>query len=165
MAQASAVFNTTAVKGEILFHQRKNGVLIEGTFSKLPAGKHGFHIHKAGDLRGDGCKLACDHWHKGGPTTHGGPPTSKEARHTGDLGNLEMKGSTLEVEHFLRKVTVDELFGRSLIVHADEDDYGKGDHEDSKTTGHSGARIACAVIGRTLEGCKASSTRKNKNRK
>lgn len=165
MAQASAVFDTSAVKGEILFYQRKNGVLIEGTFSKLPPGKHGFHIHKAGDLRGEGCKLACDHWHKGGQTIHGGPPTSKEARHTGDLGNIEMKGPTLDVEYFLRKVTVDELFGRSLIVHADEDDYGKGDHEDSKTTGHSGARIACAVIGRTLEGCKPSSTRKNKNRK
>lgn len=165
MAQASAVFNTSTVKGEVLFYQRQNGVVLKTTFTKLPPGKHGFHIHKAGDLRGDGCKLACDHWHKGAATIHGGPPSSKGSRHTGDLGNIEMKGSKVEIEYFLRKVSVEELYGRSVIVHADEDDYGKGDHEDSKTTGHSGARIACAVIGRTLESCNPSSTRKNKSKK
>jgi Cu-Zn family superoxide dismutase len=39
-----------------------------------------------------------------------------------------------------------------VIVHADPDDYGKGGEEDSLTTGHAGARIACAIIGR-LKGC------------
>lgn len=180
MAHAIALFNTPKVVGEVLLYQRKNGVVIKATFTKLPPGKHGFHIHKAGDLRGEGCKGACDrtasrslsttdcsrccdHWHKGQSTVHGGPPSSNAARHTGDLGNLEMKGSEpLEIEYFLRKVTVEELYGRSIIVHADEDDYGKGEHEDSNTTGHSGARIACAIIGRTLEGCVAKSTRKLK---
>jgi Cu-Zn family superoxide dismutase len=37
--------------------------------------------------------------------------------------------------------------GRSIIIHEDEDDLGLGNKEDSKTTGHSGARIACSVIG------------------
>ena len=157
-ASAVCVFRSDTVKGDVLFFQRKNGVLIQSTFTKLPAGKHGYHIHRAGDLRGDGCKLACDHWHKGPPTVHGGPTSTKH--HTGDLGNIEKTNETLE--HFLRNVTVDELYGRSLIVHQDEDDLGKGDHEDSKTTGHSGARIACAIIGRTSESCEAK-TRKKKN--
>jgi Cu-Zn family superoxide dismutase len=43
---------------------------------------------------------------------------------------------------------VEDLWGRSVIVHADPDDLGKGPFEDSPTTGHSGARIACAVFGR-----------------
>jgi Cu-Zn family superoxide dismutase len=43
---------------------------------------------------------------------------------------------------------VEDLWGRSAIVHADEDDLGLGDHEDSGTTGHSGARIGCAIFGR-----------------
>ena len=164
MVQAVAVFDTTNVVGEVLFLQRKNGVVLKATFTKLPPGKHGFHIHKAGDLRGPGCKLACDHWHKGRATAHGGPPSEKTQgqRHTGDLGNLELKGSIpLEVEYFLRTVTVEELYGRSIIVHADEDDYGKGNHEDSQTTGHSGARIACAIIGRTAS---AEATRKLKRK-
>lgn len=158
-ASAVCVFDTPGVKGEVLFLQRKNGIVVQSTFTKLPPGKHGYHIHKAGDLRGEGCHLACDHWHKGIVTDHGGPPTMKGPRHTGDLGNIEGTGT---VEHFLRGVTAEELLGRSLIVHADPDDLGKGSHEDSKTTGHSGARIACAIIGRTLEGCTAGSTRKNR---
>ena len=39
------------------------------------------------------------------------------------------------------------IIGRGLIIHADEDDCGMTDHSDSKTTGNSGKRIACAVIG------------------
>ena len=32
-------------------------------------------------------------------------------------------------------------------MHADEDDLGRGKFEDSKITGHAGARLACGVIG------------------
>jgi Cu-Zn family superoxide dismutase len=52
----------------------------------------------------------------------------------------------------LAGVRVEDLWGRSVIVHADPDDYGRGGEIDSHTTGHSGARIACAIIGR-LKGC------------
>jgi Cu-Zn family superoxide dismutase len=45
------------------------------------------------------------------------------------------------------KFTVMEIIGRSIIIHQDEDDLGKGNFDDSHTTGHSGARIACSVIG------------------
>lgn len=159
---AVAVLRESQVVGDVVFSQRKGGVFIEAVFTRLPPGLHGFHIHKAGDLRGEGCKGACDHWHRGAATQHGGPPGHKGARHTGDLGNLEMKQGQDELRktYFLKGVRVEELYGRSLIVHADEDDYGRGPHEDSKTTGHSGARIACAVIGRQ-KGC-LSTTRKHK---
>jgi Cu-Zn family superoxide dismutase len=66
---------------------------------------------------------------------------------------------TLRISYFLKHVTLEELYGRSVIVHEDEDDYGKGSHEDSQTTGHSGARIACAVIGR-MDCSSAMNTRK-----
>jgi Cu-Zn family superoxide dismutase len=48
----------------------------------------------------------------------------------------------------LSDVKLSDLYGRSMIVHADPDDLGQGSAPDSKTTGASGARIACAVIGR-----------------
>ena len=165
MSEAVAVFLGPKVVGDVVFRQRRNGVVVIAHFTALPPGKHGFHIHKAGDLRGEGCKAACDHWHKGGPTEHGGPPSHNGPRHTGDLGNVEIKENRTDYkkEYFLRDVTVTELYGRSLIVHADGDDFGKGGHEDSLTTGHSGARLACVIIGRVMPSCKASNvTRKNK---
>jgi Cu-Zn family superoxide dismutase len=148
MEKAVAVFNSRSVKGTVLFTNRKNGLYIEAEFTQLSKGLHGFHIHKAGDLRGEGCKLACDHYHKGPPCNHGGPPGSKarNERHTGDLGNVTVGRYT----YTLHDITVSDILGRSVIIHADEDDYGLGEKEDSHTTGHSGARIGCAVIGRVL---------------
>lgn len=147
--EAVAVFATRSVKGEVVFKQRKGGVEVNATFTQL-VGNHGFHIHKAGDLRGEGCKGACDHYHIGPPQHHGGPPQTRSGhekkgeRHTGDLGNVT-EGS---YRYVLKDVLVEDLFGRSVIIHADEDDYGLGGFDDSLTTGHSGKRIACAVIGR-----------------
>lgn len=160
MASAVAVFNGPDVVGTVEFIQRKSTVLVNAVFTMLPPGLHGFHIHRAGDLRGEGCKGACDHWHKGTTTTHGGPPGSRGARHTGDLGNIQLSDNSYTFQ--LKNVHVNELYGRSLIVHADPDDYGKGGHEDSHTTGHSGARIGCAIIGR-CGGCETNKTRKTKN--
>ena len=149
MKQLVAVFATDAVQGEVLCTQlNPHKVVIVATFTRLPPGDHGFHIHKAGDLRGEGCKLACDHFHKGPPSIHGGPPNSRGPRHTGDLGNIDLS-KRATYTYILPNLTLDELVGRSFIVHADPDDLGKGDFPDSKTTGHSGTRIACAVIGRT----------------
>jgi len=150
-AQAVAVFNTRSVKGDVSFTNKGASILVEAVFTKLPPGEHGFHIHKAGDLRGEGCKGACAHFHKGSqPGTHGGPPGSKGLRHTGDLGNISSPGT---YKYTIRNLSAEELFGRSLIVHEDADDLGLGDEADSLTTGHSGRRIACAVIGRTMESC------------
>jgi len=144
--QAVAVFSGPDVVGTVEFIQRKSTVLVNAAFTTLPPGQHGFHIHRAGDLRGEGCKGACDHWHKGPNTNHGGPPGTRGQRHTGDLGNISLSESPYTFQ--LKNVHVEDLYGRSVIVHADPDDYGKGGHEDSHTTGHSGARIGCAIIGR-----------------
>lgn len=154
VGQAVAVFDTRSVKGDVVFTNTRNGVVVVATFTQLPGGEHGFHIHRAGDLRGEGCKAACDHWHIGPPADHGGPPGSTGPRHTGDLGNVAMPSGrlTLTKEYTLKGVKCEDLLGRSVIVHADPDDLGKGVHADSKKTGHSGKRIACAVIGRA-EGC------------
>ena len=150
MSSAVAHFpekSPSGVSGNVIFEDSEQGCIVRAYFSHLPPGEHGFHIHKAGDLRGEGCKHACDHYHKGPPAVHGGPPGSKEPRHTGDLGNISK--APFYKMYILENVTVEELYGRSVIVHADQDDLGKGPFEDSKTTGHSGARIACSIIGRS----------------
>jgi Cu-Zn family superoxide dismutase len=145
---AVAVFpGQNGVFGDVVFHETPTGVSVHASFSALPHGEHGFHIHSAGDLRGQGCKGACDHYHVGPPSNHGGSPSHPGQRHTGDLGNIV--GPSFSKRYFLRSVRIADLYGRSVIVHQDPDDLGKGNQEDSLTTGHSGKRIACAVIGRS----------------
>jgi len=146
---AVAVFNTNRVTGEVVFRNRFSGVIVSVSFTKLPPGEHGFHIHKGGDLRGLGFMGLCSHFHVGEPKNHGGPPGVTGDRHTGDLGNVRLGPSgKFEEQYYLHNVKVEDLYGRSVVVHADPDDYGKGGKEDSLKTGNSGARIACAIIGR-----------------
>jgi Cu-Zn family superoxide dismutase len=152
---AVAVFKEPTIQGDIVFIEKQGGVEVRATFTKVPAGLHGLHIHKAGDLRGEGCKGACEHFDLTG-SDHGGAPGSVGERHTGDLGNIQ--GPRDSKRYFLKKVYLENLYGRSVIVHEDEDDLGKGTHEDSKTTGHSGKRIGCAIIGRVS--CHTNKTRK-----
>lgn len=149
MNAAIAVFNTPAIQGEAIATPERRGSRLRVTIKKLPRGKHGFHIHKAGDLRGPGCAGACSHYHRGRIVRHGGRPGTRRARHSGDLGNIQKRGRTnAYYNYFLPGVKPSMLWGRSLIIHADEDDLGRGLHADSGTTGHSGARIGCAVFGR-----------------
>lgn len=141
-----AVFRTEDVIGEAIAIESSNGCVLRATFEKLPPGKHGFHIHEAGDLRAAGCAGACAHWNIGTPKTHGDRPGREtKERHTGDLGNVEV-GS---YKYILEGVKPEDLWGRTLVVHEDEDDLGHGSFEDSPITGHSGSRIACAIFGRS----------------
>jgi superoxide dismutase, Cu-Zn family len=159
---AVAVFRTDKIYGDVVVNNYRDGVKVKANFSKLPPGKHGFHIHKAGDLRGEGCQGLCEHYDVSN-NKHGGSPEHGGERHTGDLGNIELKNGSFEKEYYIRDISVRDLWGRSIIVHDDEDDLGKGPFEDSKVTGHSGARIGCAIFGRTA--CtkpKLNKTRKNK---
>ena len=41
----------------------------------------------------------------------------------------------------------DSIIGRAVVCHKDNDYFGKGGFEDSKTTGQAGARLAWGVIG------------------
>lgn len=81
---------------------------------------------------------------------HGGP--SDATRHHGDLGNITADNDGVAKIDLVDKVIkldgAHSIVGRAIVCHAGEDDLGRGGHDDSKTTGHAGARVACGVIGR-----------------
>jgi Cu-Zn family superoxide dismutase len=136
-------------KGIVMFKQTsfEAPTTIEGKFTGLKKNaKHGFHIHEYGDLS-QGCTTAGAHYNPFGKT-HGGHDDAE--RHVGDLGNLESneKGEAYYKQNnpLISLSGKYSVLGRSCVVHADEDDLGRGSFPDSKTTGHSGARIACGVI-------------------
>lgn len=80
---------------------------------------------------------------------HGGP--SDEVRHAGDLGNVEAGDdgvAKVDIKDCQISLSGERnIIGRTVVVHADPDDLGKGGHELSKTTGNAGARSGCGVIG------------------
>ena len=120
---------------------------VSGEFKGMKPGLHGFHVHQFGNLL-DGCKTAGPHYNPHG-VQHGGP--DDEIRHNGDLGNVEAvadgTGKYYRMDQLVTLYGQHSVLGRTCVLHADEDDLGKGGHELSLTTGNAGARIACGVIG------------------
>jgi len=138
----------SGVTGVVKFVQPEGGkTTVHAVVKGLSAGKHGFHVHEFGNLT-EGCKTAGAHFN---PTKvdHAGP--FDEKRHVGDMGNIESDGKNDAIlvyeDPVISLVGEHSIIGRSVVVHADEDDLGRGNFPDSKTTGHAGARLACGVIG------------------
>jgi len=148
---AIAVIDGKKVKGTVRFTEdlQSDTVVIDIDISGLKKNaKHGFHIHECGDMS-EACESMCAHFNPYG-VDHGGKDS--KTRHVGDLGNLvtDKKGKVnYQIRDYMIKLrgTKCNIVGRGLIVHEDEDDCGMTDHPLSKTTGNSGKRIACAVIG------------------
>ena len=143
--QASAALEPTqgnTVRGNVAFRQEADGrVRIIAEVSGLTPGEHGFHVHENGDCSAPDASSAGGHFNPHN-TEHG--KAGEGVHHAGDLPSLHadadgnakldvlLDGIELSGEH--------TIVGRSLIVHADPDDF------ISQPTGNSGARVACAVI-------------------
>ena len=131
------------VSGEVLLSERSGGVYVEAVVNNLPPGKHGFHIHEKGSCADSG-KAAGDHFNPD-HVTHGDIVKDGITHaHPGDMGNIEAnaKGKGI-LKIFLPGASLTEgkylLIGKSMIVHAKEDDF-------SQPVGNAGDRIGCGVI-------------------
>ncbi|QWO71649.1 superoxide dismutase [Orgyia pseudotsugata single capsid nuclopolyhedrovirus] len=138
------------VHGQVYFEQNApdDALRITGYLLNLPRGLHGFHVHEFGDTS-NGCTSAGEHFNPFNQD-HGAP--NAFVHHVGDLGNVESAGfnSLTDVNITSDSMTLygpNSVLGRSLVVHADRDDLGLTDHPLSKTTGNSGGRLACGIIG------------------
>lgn len=121
--------------------------LVSYVLQGLTPGNHGLHVHRYGDLT-KGCTSTCDHYNPTG-SKHGGPKGAR--RHRGDLGNIYVDRDGNSRQTIECDVRVEEIVGRALVLHADEDDLGTGGTKESETTGSAGARIDCGIIGISKE--------------
>uniref|UniRef100_C1C2E3 Superoxide dismutase [Cu-Zn] n=1 Tax=Caligus clemensi TaxID=344056 RepID=C1C2E3_CALCM len=151
MVKAICVLKGEKVNGTVFFNQEKEGseVHVTGELSGLSEGLHGFHVHEFGDLT-NGCTSAGPHLNVDG-CSHGAPSDPKGSRHTGDLGNLTAGTDGIAKvdlkDSFISLCGPNAILGRTMVIHAEKDDLGKGGHELSASTGNAGARSACGVIG------------------
>uniref|UniRef100_A0AAV1VIE9 superoxide dismutase n=1 Tax=Peronospora matthiolae TaxID=2874970 RepID=A0AAV1VIE9_9STRA len=117
--------------------------IITGELSGLSPGKHALHVNIFGDISQPGGVF--NPFGK----THGAH--TDDERCVGSLGNIDVTSdgrAKVHVEDALVKlIGPHSIIGRSLAVHANEDDLGKGGHDLSLQNGNAGAITAFGVVG------------------
>lgn len=148
MKQAVAVIQPTAghsVRGVVTFTRKESGVRVKARVEGLqPGQKHGFHLHRFGDLRSADGTSAGGHFDPEG-TNHHDRPNADEPHHAGDLGNLKANDTGVATySRVIENIAVvghdSPVVGRAVVVHAEPDDFGQ-------PTGNAGPRIGVGVIG------------------
>lgn len=130
--------------GEVTFKYVEGVMLISGTVRGVEPGPHGFHVHEVGDCSAPDASSAGGHFAPDGDP-HGSPDSINEKHHVGDLGNIVANDDGVaDIDISDAEMTLDagpkSVLGRSVIVHAGEDDFV------SQPSGDAGPRIACGII-------------------
>lgn len=135
--------SASQVSGSVTFSERGSTVNGHVELAGLaPNSMHGFHVHEKGDCSAADASSAGGHFNPGG-TMHGS--VTAAVHHAGDLPSLSADGSGhVRTDFVLTGVTLSpgptSIIGRSVIVHANPDDY------TSQPAGNSGPKVACGVI-------------------
>lgn len=133
--------------GTIEAEDTTDGLTLTPDLTGLPPGEHGFHVHQNPDC-GPGMKdgqpvaglAAGGHWDPENTGKHLGPGGGG---HKGDLPRLAVANDgTATAPMTVPGLSVADLEGRSLMIHAGGDNYS----DEPKPLGGGGARIACGVV-------------------
>ena len=130
--------------GRVRFTEVPEGLRVVADFTGLtPGAKHAIHLHEFGDISADDGSAAGGHYN---PQNHPHGAPEAEHHHAGDLGNLTADASgNAHYELVAKGLSLCcgplPVIGRSVIVHAKEDDL------TSQPAGNAGPRIAQGVIG------------------
>lgn len=131
------------ISGTVQFYQTGRGVLVRADISGLPhsdipcGGRiFGFHIHKGADCGGNMDDPFAD------AMSHYNPNGCEHPYHAGDLPPLFGNGGFALSVFLTNRFSVDEILGRTVIIHDKPDDF------TTQPSGNSGTKIACGVIRR-----------------
>lgn len=131
------------VRGLVLFREMDaDHVMVQARVSGLqPHSVHGFHVHELGTCASPDGQSAGGHFNPD-RTVHG---PQDAAHHAGDMPSLKADANGVADQKFiLTGVSLSPgphgIDGRSVIVHADPDDF------KTQPTGNAGARLACGVV-------------------
>jgi len=132
----------STVSGTVSFQTVGQKVRVEARVAGLTPGEHGFHVHEAGDCSAPDASSAKGHFNPAAKPHgyHGGAE-----HHAGDMPNLvaDASGNAIvsgEVSMLSLGSDANSIVNRSVVIHADPDDY------KSQPAGNSGKRVACGTI-------------------
>ena len=122
------------LQGKILFYPVNSMVLVCASVYGFPNDKssfHGFHIHDGSSCSGDALANTKRHYN---------PGNQLHPFHAGDLPPLLSCSVIAYMEVLTNRFTVEEVLGKTVVIHSDSDDFL------SQLSGDSGEKIACGVI-------------------
>ena len=124
------------IKGNTLFYQMEDGVLVATEVKGLPNNNRvfGFHIHSGKSCSGNINDSFAD------AKEHYNPKESNHPYHAGDMPPIfANRGYGLSIV-YLEQFSVDEIVGKTIIIHSNPDDF------ETQPGGGSGEKIACGEI-------------------
>lgn len=122
------------VRGEVLFYQDRDGVLVTAKISGLPqngTGFYGFHIHEGRSCEGEGFPKTGGHFN---------PQDLPHPSHAGDLPPLLSNHGNAYMTVKTDRFRIKDILGRTVIIHGGTDDFR------TQPSGDAGEKIACGVI-------------------
>jgi len=134
------------LKGTVRFIEAPGGTWVDANITGLPPyqpaynneppiGPFGFHLHEFGVCEiGDPnnpFQAAGGHWN---------PTYQPHGNHAGDFPVLFSNNGRSRMIFITNKFSVDQIIGRSVIIHQNPDDYR------TQPAGDAGKRLACGVI-------------------
>lgn len=135
------------LKGNVQFFQMKNGVAVAAEFTGLPVPQSreksgqrnnaqifAFHIHEGESCTGNETDPFADA--KG----HYNPGQLPHPLHAGDLPPIFGNSGQAQLLFVTDRFTVDDLIGRTVIVHGQPDDF------TTQPSGNAGEKIGCGII-------------------
>lgn len=134
------------IRGTVVFTQVPGGTEVSVEVNGLPSykpamdgnpqiGPHGFHIHQNGT-----CAVGNPKEPFGGAGEHWNPTDQPHGNHAGDFPVLFSNNGYARMSFFTNKFNVNQIIGKSVIIHESPDDYR------TQPSGNSGRRLACGVI-------------------
>lgn len=141
VAQMRGSARHSKLSGTVKFYRARRGVLVVAEIVGLPVargacdgGVFAFHIHGGASCTGTGEDPFAD------AGSHYDPYGCPHPYHAGDMPPLFGAGGEAFLAFFTDRFTVDEILGKTVIIHGGADDF------TSQPAGNAGNKIACGVI-------------------
>lgn len=133
------------IEGTVRFYQTAGGVVVLSEIFGLPRSNDacrespvfGFHIHEGASCTGNNDDSFAD------VGMHYNPDGCPHPYHAGDMPPLFGVGGMAFSAFLTDRFSVDEIVGRTVIIHGSPDDF------TTQPSGNSGEKIACGRIVRT----------------
>lgn len=140
--------NYLDISGTVRFYQTDKGVVVWAEINGLPHSTlscheqiFGFHLHKGTICEGNVDDPFAD------AMSHYDPSSCAHPYHAGDLPPLFGNNGFALSLFLTNRFSVDEVTGRTLIIHDSPDDF------TTQPSGNSGKKIACGVVHKVTGSC------------